>query len=105
MKSNNTEKKTLKRIAHHLDCVVTVADQGLSEGVVGETNRALDDHELIKVRIASADREERKTLGAELAETCKAEVIQTIGKVIILFRPNPKPNVKLSNLHRYSGGS
>ena len=105
MKSNNTEKKTLKRIAHHLDCIVTVGDKGLSESVVAETNRALDDHELIKVRIASSERDDRENTGAELAKVCKAEIVQRIGKVLILFKPNPKPNQKLSNLHRFSGGS
>ena len=77
----------------------------MSEGVIGETERALADHELIKVRISSTDREDRVNLGQALAEKCGAEIIQRIGKVIILFRANPKPNVKLSNLHRYSGGS
>ena len=105
MSSNNTEKKTLKRIAHHLDCVVTVGDQGLTEGVLAETERALADHELIKVRLGTADREERVNLGEKIAEDCQAEVVQRIGKVLVLFRANPKPNVKLSNLHRYSGGS
>lgn len=105
MKSNNTEKKTLKRIAHHLDTVVTIGDQGLSEGVIAETNRALSDHELIKVRLSSIDRDDREKTGSELAGTCGAEIVQRIGKIVVLFKPNRKPNVKLSNLHRYSGGT
>lgn len=105
MKSNNTEKKTLQRIAHHLDCVVIIGDQGLTAGVIAETQRALDDHELIKIRIASSERADRESTGAQLAVSCKAEVIQRIGKVMVLFKPNPRPNLKLSNLHRYGGGS
>lgn len=105
MTSNNTEKKTLKRIAHHLDCVVTVGDKGLTENVLAETERALADHELIKVRITSSDREERLAVGEKIAASCQAEVVQRIGKVVVLFRANPKANVKLSNLHRFSGGA
>lgn len=99
-----TDTKTLRRIAHHLDPVVIIGDSGLSEGVVAEAQRALADHELIKVRIASADRAQRNEVGEELAAACEATVVQRIGKILVLFKTNPKPNLKLSNLHRYGGG-
>lgn len=94
--------RQLKRIAHHLDPVVTIGDQGVSEALVAETERALTDHELIKVRIHAGDREERRALADALADACGATVIQRIGKVTVLFRRNPEPNPKLSNLTRFS---
>lgn len=105
MNAKAYDKKTLRRIAHHLDPVVIIGDSGMSEGVVQETERALTDHELIKVRINSADRADRVTTGDSLATSCNADVVQRIGKVLILYRANPKANPKLSNLQRFAGGA
>ena len=52
-------KKSLRTIGHKLNPIVTIAGNGLSEGVLLELNRALDDHELIKVKLAIAERDER----------------------------------------------
>lgn len=60
----------------------------ITEGVVDETNRTLEAHELIKIRIDSDDREARKKLAAELAERCGAALVNSIGKISILYRPN-----------------
>ena len=102
MELSSREKKSLRQIAHHLDVVVTVAEQGITDGVRAETERALQDHELIKVKIALLERTERKSTGAELAESCAASVVQNIGKIIVLYRKNPKANPKLSNIQRFS---
>lgn len=96
-------RRRLRRIAHHLDPVVLVGDQGLSDAVTAETRRALDDHELIKVRLHVGDRDQRAALAATLAAATGAVVVQTIGKVVVLYRKNPEPNPKLSNLVRFSG--
>lgn len=94
-------RKQLKQIAHHLAPVITVGEHGLSAGVLAETDRALADHELIKVRLQTADRQERAEVANELASRCDAAVVQKIGKIIVLFRVNPKPKRELSNLSRY----
>ena len=105
MALTSSQKKPLKRIAHHLDPVILIGDQGLTDGVIEETERALNDHELIKVKIATDDRQARVAVGDKLAAACAAELVQRIGKIAILYRTNPKPNTKLSNLHRFSGGA
>jgi RNA-binding protein len=101
MSMNASEKKSLRQIAHHLDVVVSVGDQGISEGVVAEAERALTDHELIKVKLGINDRTARSTAAQALADQCSAEIVQSIGKVVVLFRANPKANPKLSNVKRY----
>ena len=53
------ERKRLRQIGHALNPVVMIGGQGLTENVIEETNRALNDHELIKVKIAGEDREDR----------------------------------------------
>lgn len=93
-------KKQFRTIGHKLNPIVTVAGNGLSPNVVAELNRALDDHELIKVKLAIPEREDRKELVAELVQLPNVELIQEIGKVVLLYRPNKKPNPKLSNILR-----
>jgi len=86
MSLNPDTKKRYRTIGHGLKPVVIIAGKGLTEGVLNEVNRALDDHELIKVKLAMEDREERKQVVGELCEQAGAEVVQTIGKVVLMFR-------------------
>lgn len=90
-------KKQFRTIGHTLNPIVTIAGNGLSESVLAELNRALDDHELIKVKLALTEREERKTIVAELQALRNVELIQEIGKVVLLYRANKNANPKLSN--------
>ena len=86
------QKKNLRGQAHHLKPLVTVADKGLSETVVAEIERALNDHELIKVKLR-ADREQRKAWALNIAARCKAELVQTIGQVACFYRKHPEKPV------------
>jgi len=94
------DKKQYRAIAHNLNPVIIVGDKGLSEGLIDELNRALDDHELVKIKIAIGDRDERAALITEITSKSKSELVQSIGKVAVLLRKNVKPNPKLSNLIR-----
>lgn len=96
------EKKRFRRIGHELKPVVLTGGQGLTEGILAETDRALEDHELIKVRVNGEDREQRAEAMQLIASHCKAQVVQIIGKIVLLYRPAKKANAKLSNLLRYS---
>ena len=95
------DKRRLRQIAHHLTPVVTVADKGLSEPLIEETTRALHDHELIKVKLNIGDRDDREQIGTELAAATSAEIVQRIGKTLVLFKANPDAKPKLSNLSRH----
>ncbi len=97
---DSAERKNLRRIAHHLHPVVMIGDGGVSDAVIAETNRALDDHELIKVKVNALDRADRGEMITALVEACAAEAVQTIGKVVVLYRQNPEANPELSNLSR-----
>lgn len=95
------QKKQLKAIGHHLKPVLIVAEKGLSEGVLAELERALDDHELIKIQLRLAEREERHALIAALCSNANAELVQSIGKTALLYRKNPHPKPNLSNVLRH----
>ena len=98
---NTHLKKSLRSVAHHLDPVVAVSERGVTEGIIEETERALSDHELIKVKVLSPDRKSRGAIATALARSTSSTVLQQIGKVAVLYRHNPKANPKLSNISRY----
>ena len=83
------ERKALKAKAHKLDPVVQIGANGLSDEVIAEIDRALSAHELIKVRAASLDRDQRDEVFTSICERTKAEQVQQVGKVFVLFRKNP----------------
>lgn len=94
------ERKQYRAIAHNLNPIIIVGDKGISEGLIDELERALSDHELIKVKIAIGERDDRAEIIDELVKLSRSELVQTIGKIAVLLRKNPKPNPKLSNLIR-----
>jgi len=100
MTLSNEDKKHLRRLGHKLNPVVTVAGNGLSESVLAELDRALNDHELIKVKLAVGGKEAKQQVTAEIVEKLGAEVVQTIGHVVLLLRRADEPNAQLSNLLR-----
>jgi len=100
MPISSDRKKEFRTLGHKLNPIVTIAGNGLSESVLAELNRALDDHELIKVKLALVEREARKAVIDEIKALPGVEVIQEVGKVVLLYRANKKPNPKLSNLLR-----
>ena len=100
MTTSSADKKYLRSLGHRLKPVVTVAGNGLTETVLAELDRALGDHELIKVKLAVGDRETKKATIDEICLESKAQLIQSIGHMILLFRKADKPNPKLSNLLR-----
>ena len=99
-KNANQDIKQLSAIGHKLKPVVTIAGNGLSETVVAELNRALDDHELIKVKLAVGSREARSAIAAQMCERCGVQVVQAIGNIIIVLRRSTQPDPRLSNLIR-----
>ncbi len=94
------QRREYRAIAHHLKPVIIVGDKGLSDGLREELERALNDHELIKVKIASQDREVRQEVITALCQSTGAQLVQTIGKIAVILRRAAKPNAKLSNLQR-----
>ncbi|TBR42431.1 YhbY family RNA-binding protein [Marinomonas agarivorans] len=98
MSLSNVQKKQYRLIGHSLKPVVMVAGNGLTENVFAEIDRALEDHELIKVRYSIVDRDTRNELINETCKVLKCDTIQTIGKVALFYRKALQPNPKLSNL-------
>lgn len=100
MKADNTRRKQLRAIGHRLNPVVIVSN-GPTAGVVAEIDRALTDHELIKIRVNAADRDEKQQQLATICKKLGAELIQTAGHVALIYRAALKPKPELSNLLRH----
>lgn len=83
------ERTHLKQRAHHLHAVVMIGQNGLTDAVIRETNANLLAHELIKVQIAGDDRQERLAIAESLCQACQAELVQHIGKQLVLWRKKP----------------
>ena len=86
----NLEKEqrlALKAQAHSLQPVVLLGVAGLTDAVLGEIDRALTAHALIKVRVPLDDRIEREGIFASIADRVGAARVQAIGKLIVLYRP------------------
>ena len=100
--SKNTKQdiRQMRAIGHKLKPVVTVAGNGLSEGVVAELDRALNDHELIKIKLAAGSREARSAMAREVCAQTGAELVHSIGNVIVILRRAAQPDPRLSNLVR-----
>lgn len=97
---SSKELRQLRAQAHSLKPVVTIAGKGLAPSVMEELDRALNDHELIKVKVVVGDREQREILIGELCSQSDAFLVQRVGNVATLLRPNPQADPKKSNLHR-----
>jgi len=90
MPLNDAQRKHLRRLGHDRDPIVMIGQNGLSPTVVTEMDRALGDHELVKVRARVGDRDERDRLLAALAAATGSELVQQIGHVGLFYRRHPE---------------
>lgn len=80
------QKRYLRSQAHHLDAIFQIGKGGLNDQLVRHINEAIEVRELMKVSVLNNCSEEPKQLGAELAEAAGAELVQVIGRTIILYK-------------------
>lgn len=90
------QRKDHRADAHHLDAVVMIGSDGLTDAVKKEIDAALNAHGLIKVRVRSDDRAGRETIFQTLSEDLSAAPIQHIGKLLVLWRPMPEKEKKVN---------
>ena len=81
------QRRSLKARAHGLRPVVLLGAAGLTEMVLREIDRALVAHQLVKIKVPLNDRGERAQVATDVAEKLSAAKVQSIGKMIVLFRP------------------
>jgi len=89
MPLSEKQKKHLRRLAHPLHPLVMLGNAGLTEGVVHELDRALSDHELVKVSARVGERTSRNAALDELARRTCAQLVQRVGHVGVFYRRAP----------------
>lgn len=87
------QRRQLAASAHHLNPAVTIGKDGLTENVIGELNRSLLKHELIKIKVLDGDRNQRTALLEQICLALNAAAVSQIGKVLIIYRINPDKKV------------
>jgi RNA-binding protein len=88
MPLSEKQKKYLRRLAHPLHPLVMLGNSGLTEGVLLELDRALADHELVKVSVRLSDRAARNAALASLSQRTSSELVQRVGHVGVYYRQN-----------------
>ena len=83
------QRRHLRGLAHGLQPVVRLGSAGLTDAVARETDRALADHELIKIKAPGGAREARDEMFGELARRTGSSLVHRIGNVAVLYRPRP----------------
>ncbi len=93
MSLDGKQRRKLRALGHHLPVVVQVGQEGVTPGVLAALEQALWDHELVKVKLASENRETRKEQAGALAAGTGAEVAQVLGRTVLLYKRHPEEPV------------
>ncbi len=89
------QRKHLKSLAHGLKPVAMIGSAGLTQAVLTEVQRALEAHELIKIRVLNDDRTQREAWLREICSALQAAPVQHIGKLLLVYRPGDPPRIQL----------
>ena len=87
MSLSQKQVKELRKLVHHRKVIVIIGQHGLTDSVMHELEQALDVHELIKVRVNAADRDQRNQIIETIAQQTGSEIIQRIGHIAAFYRP------------------
>ena len=95
-KLSPAQRSYLKSLGHHLQPIVTVGKEGVTDGVVAALKQALLDHELVKVKVGKSSTDDRHDVAGPLAERTGSHNVSLIGKTLLLYKRHPdKPTIKL----------
>lgn len=87
---SSRERTHLKSLAHALEPIVQIGSQGITPTVIAALGVALDDHELVKVRLGQSFDGDRHAASKELAVASDSTLVQVIGRIIVLFKARSK---------------
>ncbi|HEY3452374.1 MAG TPA: ribosome assembly RNA-binding protein YhbY [Myxococcales bacterium] len=99
MELNGKQRRALRALGHHLEPVVMLGKDGVSEAVINATSQALTDHELVKVKVGESSPIDRHEAAEALSVATKSTVAQVLGRTLLLFRRNEEaPKISLPGL-------
>ena len=90
------QRRHLRALGHHLDPLLQIGQEGVTDGVVAQANVQLQRHELIKVRVLESSPLDRREAADELAARTGADLAQVLGRTFLLYKRDPeKPRIEL----------
>ena len=96
---SHKQQQHLRGLGHHLEPIVHVGKEGITDGLCSALDVALDQHELLKLRLGEHAPGERHELAQKLAESCRATLVQVLGRTLLLYRrrpdSDPRPHITL----------
>ena len=94
------QKRHLRALGHNLKAFIQIGKKEIEDGLINETNAALDHHELVKVKLLESCMLDRSEASILLAEACSADVAQILGRTFLLYRPAKEPVINFNNKDR-----
>lgn len=98
MPLTSKQRQHLRGLAHHLKPVIMVGNKGLTESVLDEIDLVLERHELIKVKIAAGERDDRQAIIEEICLQRQCQPVQSIGRVAVVYRAAKEPTINLKKI-------
>ena len=89
------QKRFLRHEAHHLKAIIQIGKDGLHETQIIGIDEALESRELIKVKILESCQQDKNEIASELSLKLDAEIVQILGRTIILYRESEKEIYRL----------
>jgi RNA-binding protein len=83
------QRRHLRALGHELNAIVQIGKGGIDDGLVAAVDRALLDHELVKIKVGENAGVERHEAAEQLAARTQSDVAQVLGNTLLLYRPNP----------------
>jgi len=96
MTLSGKQRRHLRALGHHLDPLVQLGKHGLTDGIVSAVDQALEQHELVKVRLGTECPDDKNDVAEKLPPAVRAELAQVLGRTLLLYRRHPKePKITL----------
>ena len=92
------QKNYLRGIAHNINPVVMIGGKGLTDAVMNEIEIALNQHELIKIKLPSNSKAEKVALLAQITGKSKSDPVQIIGRVGVIYRASEGAKITLPSI-------
>jgi RNA-binding protein len=90
------QRRHLRALGHHLDAVLQIGREGITDAVVAQADAQLQRHELVKIKVLESSPKGRHEAAEELSARTGAELAQIIGRTFLLYKPDPeKPRIEL----------
>ncbi|HEX9079270.1 MAG TPA: ribosome assembly RNA-binding protein YhbY [Desulfuromonadaceae bacterium] len=97
------QKRHLRALGHSLKPVIQIGKKEIEQALIAEADAALDHHELIKVKLLESCLLDKNEAAGTLAEACRADVAQVLGRTFLLYRAAAEPVIVLPKADKTAG--